>query len=114
MRVSYSGDVRFSTATQLPDMANSLEWATYFNLAQYNTNGSTAFNEETMANIVKYLNGEFTDPLHLNITVPQLDLTANGINTTMRLPIRTGSRNSTKRMYLQPSITSALAEVIIK
>lgn len=62
VRVSYSGDVRFSTATQLPDMANSLEWATYFNLAQYNTNGSTAFNEETMANIVKYLNGEFTDP----------------------------------------------------
>ncbi len=62
VRVNYSGDVRFSTATQVPDMANSLEWATYFNAAQYNTNGGAVFNDETMANIVKFMNGEFTDP----------------------------------------------------
>lgn len=62
VRVSYSGDVRFSTATQVPEMTNSLEWATYFNAAQYNTNGGAVFNDETMANIVKFMNGEFTDP----------------------------------------------------
>lgn len=60
--VSYQGDVRFSTATQVPDMVNSLEWATYFNIAQYNSNGGSVYNNETMENIKKYLNGEFTDP----------------------------------------------------
>ncbi len=62
VNISYSGDVRFTTATQLPDMANSLEWATYFNAAQYNENGGYVFSPETMENIQKFLNGEFTDP----------------------------------------------------
>lgn len=62
VRVTYSGDVRFSTATQLPKMANSLEWATYFNEANRNAGGSNIFSDETIENIKKYMNGEFTDP----------------------------------------------------
>ncbi len=62
VKVNYSGDVRFTTATQIPKMVNSLEWATYFNAAQYNENGGYVFNPETMENIKKYMNGEFTDP----------------------------------------------------
>lgn len=62
VNVTYSGDVRLSSAIQVPSMANSLEWATYFNAAQYNENGGYVFSEETLANIKKYLAGEFTDP----------------------------------------------------
>lgn len=29
VKVNYSGDIRFSTATQVPKMANSLQFATY-------------------------------------------------------------------------------------
>lgn len=62
VNVTYSGDVRFSSAIQVPNMANSLEWATYFNAAQYNDNGGYVYSDETMVNIKKYLAGEFTDP----------------------------------------------------
>lgn len=62
MNVNYSGDIRFSTATQVPKMANSLQFATYFNTANINAGGSNIFSDETMANIKKYMNGEFTDP----------------------------------------------------
>lgn len=62
VKVNYSGDVRFSTATQLPEMANSLEWANYFNVASRNAGGSNQFSDETLENIKKYMNGEFTDP----------------------------------------------------
>jgi TonB-linked SusC/RagA family outer membrane protein len=60
--VQYSGDVRWSTATQLPNMANSLEWATYFNVAQENAGLQKLFSDETMEKIVKFMNGEYTDP----------------------------------------------------
>ena len=36
VRVNYSGDVRFSTATQTPDMVDSYRFATYFNAASGN------------------------------------------------------------------------------
>ena len=62
VKVNYSGDIRFSTATQVPKMANSLQFATYFNTANINAGGSNIFSDETMANIKKYMNGEFTDP----------------------------------------------------
>ena len=62
VNITYSGDVRFSTATQVPNMANSLEWATYFNAAQFNENGGSVFKDETIENIKKFLRGEFTDP----------------------------------------------------
>ncbi len=62
VRINYSGDVRFSTATQLPKMVNSLEFANYFNVASRNAGGSDQFSSETMERIKKYMNGEYTDP----------------------------------------------------
>ena len=62
VKVTYSGDVRFSTATNLPKMVNSLEFANYFNAAAVNAGGTAPFSEETIQNIIKYQNGEFTDP----------------------------------------------------
>ena len=62
VKVNYSGDVRFSTATQLPDMVNSLDFANYWNAAQTNDGGSAVFSPETIENIKKFMNGEFTDP----------------------------------------------------
>lgn len=61
-KVSYTGNVRFSDAIQLPDMVNSLDWATYFNAASSNAGLSPIFDAEAMENIRKYMNGEFTDP----------------------------------------------------
>lgn len=62
VRISYSGDVRFSTATQLPAMTNSLEWAQLFNAAQINQVGSAVFTDETIEKMKKFINGEYTDP----------------------------------------------------
>lgn len=61
-RVNYSGNVRFSTAIQLPQMANSWDFANYFNAASTNGGGSPIFNATALENIRKYMNGEFTDP----------------------------------------------------
>lgn len=62
VRVQYSGDVRFSTATQVPNMASNIEWATYFNAAQYNENGGYVFSDETLDLMRRRNAGEFTDP----------------------------------------------------
>lgn len=61
-RVSYSGNLRFSTAIQVPHMANSWEFANYYNAAAINGGGSPIFDETALSNIQKYMNGEFTDP----------------------------------------------------
>nr|WP_239060639.1 TonB-dependent receptor [Bacteroides sp. 519] len=61
-RVNYTGNVRFSTAIQVPDMTNSIEFANYYNVASTNGGGSPVFSDEVMANMKKYINGEFTDP----------------------------------------------------
>ena len=62
VRVNYSGDLRFSTATQLPRMANSLEWANYMNVGSENAGAPHQFSDETVERIKKYMNGEYTDP----------------------------------------------------
>lgn len=62
VNVSYSADVRFSTATQTPDYTSSIEWAEYYNEAQLNQDGGYVFDEITMERMRKYLNGEYTDP----------------------------------------------------
>ena len=62
VRVNYSGDIRFSTATQLPKMVNSLQFAEYFNAANINAGGENVFSDETMERIKTYLNGGYTDP----------------------------------------------------
>lgn len=62
VRINYSGDVRFSTATQLPNMVNSLEFANYWNVASRNSGNSDEFDSEAIEHIKKYMNGEYTDP----------------------------------------------------
>ena len=61
-RVSYTGNVRFSTAIQIPEMANSWEFANYYNVANANGGESPTFSEETLQNIKTYMSGGFTDP----------------------------------------------------
>lgn len=61
-RVSYTGNVRFSTAIQIPEMVNSLDFANYYNTAAINDGSSPVFSDEIVTNIKKYMNGEFTDP----------------------------------------------------
>lgn len=62
VRVTYSGDVRFSTATQVPEMVDSYAFATFFNAANKNAGAGNYFSDETMENILKFQRGEFTDP----------------------------------------------------
>ena len=62
-RVNYSGNVRFSTAIQIPEMVNSIDFANYFNVASVNGGGTPVFSEEIMENMRKFQNGEFTDPM---------------------------------------------------
>lgn len=62
VRVSYSGDVRFSTATQVPKMLDSYNFALYWNEAQRNANGGSQFNAETLQKIQNFQAGMYTDP----------------------------------------------------
>ncbi len=62
VRVSYSGDVRFSTATQVPEMVDSYTFANFFNTANRNSGGGNYFSDETMEKILKFQRGEYTDP----------------------------------------------------
>ena len=57
-RVNYTGNVRFSSPTRLPEMANSIEWANYFNKAL----GWNMFSQETIDKMHQWQAGEFTDP----------------------------------------------------
>lgn len=75
VRVSYSGDIRFGTATQIPEMADSYSFATYFNAANYNATGSNYFKDDIMEKILKYQRGEYTDP-----TTPEYYGTTAGSN----------------------------------
>lgn len=62
VRVSYSGDVRFSTATQVPKMLDSYSFALYWNEAQRNVDGGAQFNAETLQKIQNFQAGMYTDP----------------------------------------------------
>ena len=61
-RVNYTGNIRFSTAIQLPDMVDSWRFANYFNTAATNGGESPVFTEENLNNIKTYMSGGFTDP----------------------------------------------------
>lgn len=62
VKVNFSSDVRFSTATQLPKMVDSYTFATYFNEAARNGGGQPTFNDEMLQLIQDYQAGKFTDP----------------------------------------------------
>lgn len=61
-RVSYSGNVRFSSATQLPKMVDSYSFAQYFNRTAQNDGSSAVFSNETMEKILNFQQGKYTDP----------------------------------------------------
>lgn len=56
-RINYSGSIRFSTATQIPDMMDSEMFANYFNRAGVNAGAGVTFNDEMMDLIRKYKSG---------------------------------------------------------
>lgn len=60
--VNYTGNVRFSEAIQVPKMANSMQFAQYFNAANINNGGGQVFNDEALERIQNYLDGKYTDP----------------------------------------------------
>ncbi len=56
-RINYSGSVRFSTATQLPDMMNSVRFAKYFNKANTNAGQTPFFKDDVIKKIEDFANG---------------------------------------------------------
>lgn len=74
-RVTYSGNVRFSDAIQVPDMVNSLEFATYLNVAAKNGGLNPIFSTEKMEQITNFIGGKYTDP-----TKPEYYGTVAGTN----------------------------------
>ena len=62
VKINYSGDVRFASATNLPRMLNSLEFANFFNAAYINSGSQALFSDDTIDKIKRYMNGEYTDP----------------------------------------------------
>lgn len=59
-RVNYSGNVRFNTPMGMPEMANSYDFATMYNLANTNDGQAPIFNEQYMQNIRDYMDGKLT------------------------------------------------------
>ena len=60
VNVNYSGNVRFSSATDLPEMMDSYMFAQYFNAAAANAGQAPVFDGETLRDIQRYQNGEIT------------------------------------------------------
>ena len=59
-QVTYNNSLRWSTATNLPDMMDSYTFAKYFNAAALNSGQSASFNDETIGRIIAYQKGELT------------------------------------------------------
>ena len=55
--VSYNGNVRFSTATQIPEMPNSYDFARYWNDAAANSGGNAPFSQDMLNKIKNHING---------------------------------------------------------
>lgn len=65
-KVSYSGNVRFSDALQIPEMVDSYTFAQYFNLGAANAGQSPVFDNETMQRIQDYQAGKISYGTILN------------------------------------------------
>ena len=57
MNVSYNGNVRFSTATQIPEMPNSYDFARYWNDAAANSGGNAPFSQDMLNKIKNHIDG---------------------------------------------------------
>ncbi|MBB2149257.1 SusC/RagA family TonB-linked outer membrane protein [Pedobacter sp. LMG 31462] len=83
--LSYSSNVGLSSPLLLPKMANSYDFATYFNSATFNATGSKQYSEEKLALLQQYIK----DPKGMNIFPEANDNyysnwenTANGVANT--------------------------------
>lgn len=56
--VSYSGNVRFTDALQIPEMMDSYQFAQYFNAAAANAGEGAVFSDDMMEKILQYKRGE--------------------------------------------------------
>ena len=64
--VNYSGNVRFSSPTNLPEMMDSYMFAQYFNRAATAAGGSPVFTDRIMENILAYQKGEIDVTTEVN------------------------------------------------
>ena len=87
-KVNYSGNVRFSTAIQIPEMVNSIDFANYYNVSSINGGGTPIFSEENLENMRKYQTGGFTDP-------SQPEYWGTTVNNNNRYNAYTGSHANT-------------------
>lgn len=95
MNVSYNGNVRFSTATQIPEMPNSYDFARYWNDAAANSGGNAPFSQDMLNKIKNHING---------IPAPGEEVTTTWQGTAANEPwsMYTGSWDNTnwfKEMY---------------
>ena len=72
MRVNYQGTVGWSSPTSLPEMANSYDFATYFNEACKNAGVNQQYSEEKLNLLEQYVN----DPTGID---PWSELTGNNL-----------------------------------
>ncbi len=64
--VSYSGDVRFSSALHVPSMVSGLEFAEYFNVAAINSGSGAVFSDEKLQRFRDYAAGIIKDGTTMN------------------------------------------------
>lgn len=84
-KVSYTGNVRFTSATQIPEMANSVDFAEYWNAASINSGAGAQFSEEQMARIYGYYNWQQTGSKSFeyngkSYTFDQLNMNESGVS----------------------------------
>ena len=60
--VSYNNNFRFNTPLNMPQMANSYEYVSFINDANYNGKGTAYYNDTHVQNILDYMNGTLIDP----------------------------------------------------
>lgn len=83
-RVNYTGNMRFSTATQIPEMMDAYQFAQYFNAANANNGGGAIFGKTLMeriqANMEWQKTGKGTKPVttHWNAAKQEWDLYYEG------------------------------------
>lgn len=57
--INYNNNFRYNTPVMLPKMANSWEFANYFNDANFNNSGSYVYDASHLQNIKDYIDGKF-------------------------------------------------------
>lgn len=82
MRINFNSNLRFSTATQIPEMMDSEMFANYWNVAGANSGEGVKFSEAALERIRAYKSGDFSkDPTTDKVWKygTQWDPTAEGI-----------------------------------